>query len=113
MSQIDEDRFIEVGAKAHIDPNQISIQDQANESTVEDLYVYLNANFEKNGVGQWRGPNVWVEYGGGRVIIWNAKNMRYPHELPTTISAAIEWLKANKDTPQIVPEQYRVKNEYQ
>lgn len=86
-----------------------------------DFITFLNASFpNKCGIpNQWRGENMWVDYFGSFAIVWNANNMRYQHakfgspEVPINYDEAAAWISENKDKRLVVPEKYRVHNEYQ
>lgn len=110
-----DDKFIEVGRDEpeFVDPNQTSlVSDENQPATPADLVAFLDENFPNFGGkvgGQWRGENIWVEYGAGQVTIWNAKNMRYVHQkfgsaTPNWIKDAIKWITENKDVEQPIPE---------
>lgn len=102
------------------DQTEIQVEPAPVDLNSHDLLDYLNTHLKNHGTGaggQWRCPNFWVELSGG-VKIFNARNMRYLHASFAMdhdgITRAIAFMDEHKDspTPLVVPEQFRIENEY-
>jgi hypothetical protein len=85
---------------------------------INEFSDWMDANFETGktvSAKEWSNEFYQIELirKNNSVLIWNKKNLRYIHFGPTDALHAAEWLKENKDVRPIVPEQFRIKNEYQ
>lgn len=82
-----------------------------------EFIEWMDSNFERVGTSvsnEWQNEFYSIELMGRNdfVFIWNRKNGRYVHYKPISLEDAVEWIGKNKDIRPIVPEKYRIENEY-